>query len=70
MTDLYPSPPEYVHQPWVGYVVLSGSYADLGETVRKHLEVGWLPQGGVSVFGEVGKARFYQAMYHPDWKSS
>lgn len=69
MTDPY-DPRVYVHKPWVGYIVLSGSYTDLGESVRKHLEVGWLPQGGVSVFGEVGKARFYQAMYHPDWKSS
>lgn len=67
MTDPY-DPDVYVSQPWVGYKVLSGTLLGIEQRVRNHLEVGWLPQGGISVFGEQGKARFYQAMYHPGFR--
>lgn len=69
MTDPY-DPRVFVHQPWVGYIVLSGSFMDISEIVRNHLAIGWMPQGGVMVFGEPGQARFYQAMFHPDWRNS
>lgn len=66
-TDVDPYDPlVYVHQPWVRYTVLSGTYVSIGEQVRNHLAIGWIPQGGVCVFGEPGKALFYQAMYHPE----
>lgn len=68
MSDPY-DPLTYVYRPRAGYVVLSGTSIDLGQIVRNHLEVGWVPQGGVAVFGEPGEARFYQAMFHPDWRS-
>jgi len=45
--------------------MLSGDYASLPLQVRNHMDAGWICQGGVAIFGEPGKARFYQAMIHP-----
>ncbi len=61
-------PDNYTHEPWVGYTVLSGGHHNLGEQVRRHMEIGWLPQGGVTLFGEPGQAIMYQAMYNPNWR--
>ncbi len=48
------------------YVVLSEDYLTLAMQVQNHMEIGWVCQGGVAVFGEPGNARLYQAMVHPE----
>jgi len=65
MTDDPYAPETYVSSPMAGYVMLSGDYASLALQVRNHMGAGWICQGGVAIFGEPGKARFYQAMIHP-----
>lgn len=61
------NPWDKARKPFVGYILVCGSAGEIEEKVRKHLEVGWLPQGGVVVLDRPRGPFFYQAMFHPDW---
>tara|TARA_B100001778_G_C18550935_1_gene613032 strand:- start:438 stop:599 length:162 start_codon:yes stop_codon:yes gene_type:complete len=43
-------------------IMRSGDMKALEKKVRKHIEKGWAPLGGVSVCGGYGHAHFHQAM--------
>lgn len=45
------------------YIILrDGEMKGLIKKVKKHIKLGWVPRGGVSVCGGYGHAHFHQAM--------
>jgi len=53
----------------MNYIILRSSEMDgLTKKVKKYIEKGWLPLGGVSVCAGYGHAHFHQAMTKEDLK--
>ena len=51
------------------YLILDAECFDtLASRVSFYLEDGYIPTGGVTIFGEGKEKRFYQAIYMPDIK--